>query len=161
MVITSENNGFITSGQRPRVINLLFSQVMTITTSDIFHYFCQPCNNYIHKLVVKWPQSENSIRFLVKKKWIPKEMNPKFQIQYWSGIDLCLLSIALSLAYPMFDISWNFICNQLSNTYTLYVNILDRLSYLQTLVIMHLFLEKRSIWIFFQSLNQSSNQAAF
>ena len=38
---------------RPRVINLIFSQVMTITTSDIFQYFCQPYNNYIHKLVMK------------------------------------------------------------------------------------------------------------
>ena len=33
------NNGFITSGRRPRVMNPLFSRVMTITTSDIFHYF--------------------------------------------------------------------------------------------------------------------------
>ena len=39
MVITSENIGFITSGQRPRVINPIFSQVMTISTSDIFQYF--------------------------------------------------------------------------------------------------------------------------
>ena len=38
MVITCENNGFITRGLRPLVINLLFSLVMTIT---------------IHKLVVK------------------------------------------------------------------------------------------------------------
>ena len=37
----------------PGVINLIFSQVMTITTSDIFQYFCQPYNNYIHKFVVK------------------------------------------------------------------------------------------------------------
>ena len=50
-VITSENIGFITSGRRPRVINPIFSQVMTITTSDIFQYFCQPCINYIHKYV--------------------------------------------------------------------------------------------------------------
>ena len=32
-------------------INPIFSQVMTITTSDIFQYFCQPCNNYGHKYV--------------------------------------------------------------------------------------------------------------
>ena len=51
LVITSENIGFITSGRRPRVINPIFSQVMTITTSDIFQYFCQPCNNYSHKYV--------------------------------------------------------------------------------------------------------------
>ena len=30
----------------------IFSQVMTITTSDIFQYFCQPCNNYGHKYVL-------------------------------------------------------------------------------------------------------------
>ena len=53
MVITSENIGFITSGRRAQVIIPIFSQVMTITTSDIFQYFGQPCNNYIHKLVVK------------------------------------------------------------------------------------------------------------
>ena len=29
----------------------IFSQVMTITTSDIFQYFCQPCNNHGHKYV--------------------------------------------------------------------------------------------------------------
>ena len=44
---------------RSRVINLIFSQVMTITTSDIFQYFCQPYNNYIHKFVVKWPYRAN------------------------------------------------------------------------------------------------------
>ena len=47
----------ITSSRRTGVINPIFSQVMTITTSDIFQYFCQPCNNHIHRLVVKWPQS--------------------------------------------------------------------------------------------------------
>ena len=31
----------------------LWPLVMTITTSDIFQYFCQPYNNYIHKLVMK------------------------------------------------------------------------------------------------------------
>ena len=46
MVITSENIW-------PLMINPIFSQVMTITTSDIFQYFCQPYNNYIHKFVVK------------------------------------------------------------------------------------------------------------
>ena len=56
MVIKSENIVFITNDRRPPVINPIFSQVMTITRSDIFQYFGQPCNNYIHKLVVKWPQ---------------------------------------------------------------------------------------------------------
>ena len=55
MVIMSENIGFITSGRRPRVINPIFSQVMTITTSDIFQYFCQPFTNNIHKFVVMRP----------------------------------------------------------------------------------------------------------
>ena len=38
-VITSKNIGFITSGRRPRVINPIFLQVITLTTSDIFQYF--------------------------------------------------------------------------------------------------------------------------
>ena len=65
LVITSENIGFITSGRRPWVINPIFSQVMTITTSDIFQYFCQPCNNYIHKLVVKWHFKSGKICIII------------------------------------------------------------------------------------------------
>ena len=53
MVITSESIGFITVAVRPRVINLIFSQVMTITTRDIFQYFCHPYDNYIHEFSVK------------------------------------------------------------------------------------------------------------
>ena len=37
-VITSENIEFIKSGRRPQVINSIFSQVITSTTSDIFQY---------------------------------------------------------------------------------------------------------------------------
>ena len=56
MVITSENIGFITSSQRPQVINPIFSQVMALTTSNIFqlfwlamHYF----HSYIGSKVIK------------------------------------------------------------------------------------------------------------
>ena len=52
--ITSENIGSITSGRRPWVINPIFSLVMTITTSDIFQYFCQSYTYNIHKFVVIW-----------------------------------------------------------------------------------------------------------
>ena len=39
MVITCENNGFITRGLWPLMINPLFSVVMTITARDIFPLF--------------------------------------------------------------------------------------------------------------------------
>ena len=47
MVITSESIEIITSGRRPRVINSILSQVITITTSNIFQYLLSPewCNN--------------------------------------------------------------------------------------------------------------------
>ena len=47
LVITSENIGFITSGRRPLVITPIFSQVMTITTSNIFQYFWTAMH-YLH-----------------------------------------------------------------------------------------------------------------